>query len=242
MNNEHNCSKILYLVEYIHVDDDNVDLNGHPFPPQPAGHGHAGPGGHFLGPCYCSPLGCPVGVACAGFPNAFYHCHLPMENPHLALVAEEHVAGFVPGMSFAVGDHVSVLAIDGDLISSSTPFLWRGGLLGGRAVVRGWRKCGGTSFINSWHGRNRLLRADWQVREEDTRVLLLRQEGSTGLDLSFATHIFLLERVHNPGLRNQIISRAHRVGASGPVLVQLLQVVAQGQEHLVDNSAINVDK
>lgn len=45
-----------------------------------------------------------------------------------------------------------------------------------------------------------------------------------GLDLSFATHIFLLERIHNPALRNQIISRAHRMGATGSVNVILLQV------------------
>ena len=48
--------------------------------------------------------------------------------------------------------------------------------------------------------------------------------GSTGLDLSFATDIFLLERIPDPSLRNQIVSRAHRMGATGPVHVQLLQV------------------
>jgi SNF2 family DNA or RNA helicase len=46
------------------------------------------------------------------------------------------------------------------------------------------------------------------------------------LDLSFATHIFLLERIGDPALRNQLVSRAHRVGATGPVTVTLLQVVA----------------
>jgi hypothetical protein len=48
--------------------------------------------------------------------------------------------------------------------------------------------------------------------------------GSTGLDLSFATHIFLLERIKDPALHNQIISRAHRMGATGPVEVTLIQV------------------
>lgn len=54
-----------------------------------------------------------------------------------------------------------------------------------------------------------------------TRFILT---GSTGLDLSFATDIFLLERIPDPSLRNQIVSRAHRMGAMGPVHVQLLQV------------------
>ena len=44
------------------------------------------------------------------------------------------------------------------------------------------------------------------------------------MDLSFATHIFLLERIKDPALHNQIVSRAHRMGATGPVEVTLIQV------------------
>ena len=56
--------------------------------------------------------------------------------------------------------------------------------------------------------------------------------GSTGLDLSFATHIFLLERIADPALRNQIVSRANRMGATGPVHVQLLQVKSLEEDEL----------
>jgi hypothetical protein len=60
--------------------------------------------------------------------------------------------------------------------------------------------------------------------------------GSTGLDLSFATDIFLLERIPDPSLRNQIVSRAHRMGATGPVHVQLLQVKSlEGKDDGDDN-------
>jgi hypothetical protein len=38
------------------------------------------------------------------------------------------------------------------------------------------------------------------VQEEDVSVLLLPPDGSTGLDLSFATHLFLLEKVKDPAL------------------------------------------
>ena len=55
-------------------------------------------------------------------------------------------------------------------------------------------------------------------------ILLLPADGSTGLDLSFATHLFMLEKVKDPALESQIVSRAHRMGATGPVQVQLLQV------------------
>jgi SNF2 family DNA or RNA helicase len=57
------------------------------------------------------------------------------------------------------------------------------------------------------------------VLEEDASVLLLQEDGSTGLDLSFATHIVLLNRVADPALQDQIISRANRMGATGPVEV-----------------------
>ena len=53
-------------------------------------------------------------------------------------------------------------------------------------------------------------------------MLLLQEDGSTGLDLSFATHIFLLDQLRDPALESQIISRAHRMGAKGPVDVTLL--------------------
>ena len=51
---------------------------------------------------------------------------------------------------------------------------------------------------------------------------MLQEDGSTGLDLSFATHLFLLDQIRDPALESQIISRAHRMGATGPVEVTLL--------------------
>ena len=66
----------------------------------------------------------------------------------------------------------------------------------------------------------------WQVVHEDASVLLLSIDGSAGLDLSFATHIFMLERIHDPALENQLVSRAHRMGATGPVAVQIVSVAS----------------
>jgi len=73
----------------------------------------------------------------------------------------------------------------------------------------------------------------WCVEEEDTSVLLLEEDGSTGLDLSFATHIFLLDRIKDPSLEKQIVSRAWRMGSTGPVTVELLQVVDEGSEQKI---------
>ncbi len=46
------------------------------------------------------------------------------------------------------------------------------------------------------------------------------KDGSHGLDLSFSTHLFLLEGVWNSSLESQIVSRAHRMGATGSVKVR----------------------
>lgn len=109
--------------------------------------------------------------------------------------------------------------------------LWEGGVLGGHGIVRGWRACGGNSKISNWHGPRVLNNVPYSVESEEASVLLLAEDGSTGLDLSFATHIFLLDRIKDPALRNQIVSRAHRMGAQGPVKVELVQVATdEGDE------------
>lgn len=43
-------------------------------------------------------------------------------------------------------------------------------------------------------------------------------DGSHGLDLSFVTRIFLLERIKDKALQEQIISRANRMGATGTAI------------------------
>jgi hypothetical protein len=51
-----------------------------------------------------------------------------------------------------------------------------------------------------------LCRSKWTVQEEDASVLLLPPDGSTGLDLSFATHLFLLEKIRDPALvRKEVV-------------------------------------
>ena len=64
-----------------------------------------------------------------------------------------------------------------------------------------------------------------------------------GLDLSFATHIFLLDQLRDPALENQIISRAHRMGAKGPVDVTLLLANEVGWEDMgAMHAAVDVRK
>jgi hypothetical protein len=89
-----------------------------------------------------------------------------------------------------------------------------------------WARCG------NWHGRwfsgPKLDRAPVVVRAEKVSVLCLTREASHGLDLSFLTHIFLLEPIRDSALLEQVISRAHRVGAVAPVLVHTLVPLVKG--------------
>ncbi len=52
------------------------------------------------------------------------------------------------------------------------------------------------------------------------KVLLMSYgAGSVGLNLQFATYVFLFDRWWNPAIEDQAINRAHRIGAAGPVTV-----------------------
>jgi SNF2 family DNA or RNA helicase len=53
-------------------------------------------------------------------------------------------------------------------------------------------------------------------------VLLMDDTGAVGLDLSFVEYVFLMEPLVDTAQEQQIISRAHRIGASAPVHVEVL--------------------
>ncbi|CAI5733641.1 unnamed protein product [Hyaloperonospora brassicae] len=74
-------------------------------------------------------------------------------------------------------------------------------------------------------GRSPELRMKHLMRfrkDPNVNVLLLTEVGSHGLDLSFVTHIFLMDEIWDKSLEQQVISRAHRMGASQAVVVEQL--------------------
>ena len=62
----------------------------------------------------------------------------------------------------------------------------------------------------------------WMQEDPQHSVLLMDESGSVGLDLSFASHVFLMEPLENASLEEQVISRAHRMGARADVQVETL--------------------
>ncbi|WP_428305241.1 DEAD/DEAH box helicase [Lacipirellula sp.] len=75
-----------------------------------------------------------------------------------------------------------------------------------------------------YHGRIPSNRRDGVIEQfrNDPRsnVLLMSYgAGSVGLNLQFASYVFLFDRWWNPAVEDQAINRAHRIGAAGPVTV-----------------------
>ena len=81
-----------------------------------------------------------------------------------------------------------------------------------------WQRCG--EFHRSkWYRGPSIQDVPIERRKEDVFVLSLDAGLSHGLDLSFVTHMFLLEPIEDAALLEQVTSRAHRLGATGPVIV-----------------------
>ena len=96
-------------------------------------------------------------------------------------------------------------------------------------TLKKWQGCG--SFHRPrWYTGPRLADAPWRTREEDCHVLFLPRAAAHGLDLSFVTHIFLLEAILDPELLEQIVARAHRLGAGGAVVVETVHLFLPGDD------------
>jgi SNF2 family DNA or RNA helicase len=75
-----------------------------------------------------------------------------------------------------------------------------------------------------FHGQIPSKRRDAAIErfrdDRDCSVILMSYgAGSVGLNLQFASYVFLFDRWWNPAVEDQAINRAHRIGAAGPVTV-----------------------
>lgn len=75
-----------------------------------------------------------------------------------------------------------------------------------------------------YHGRVPAGRRDAVLErfknDPECPVLLMSYgAGSVGLNLQFASYVFLFDRWWNPAVEDQAVNRAHRIGAIGPVTV-----------------------
>lgn len=73
----------------------------------------------------------------------------------------------------------------------------------------------------------------------DVRVLVLTKEGSLGLDLSFVTHIFLMDSIMDESVLSQVVSRAYRMGARQGVAVDQVMMKDTIEETIFTSRKMN---
>ncbi|ACO70093.1 SNF2 super family [Micromonas commoda] len=73
--------------------------------------------------------------------------------------------------------------------------------------------------------------------DPDVSVLLLDRAAAEGLDLSFVQRVFVAEPLDNASLEQQVVSRAHRMGQRGTVIVEVLAMRGTAEETLLDVQA-----
>ncbi|MGD0898535.1 MAG: DEAD/DEAH box helicase [Thermoguttaceae bacterium] len=88
-----------------------------------------------------------------------------------------------------------------------------------------------------YHGQVPSARRDGVVRQfrddPGRRVLLMTYgAGGVGLNLQFASYVFLFDRWWNPAVEDQAVNRAHRIGTSGPVTVSRFLVLDTIEERI----------
>ncbi len=72
------------------------------------------------------------------------------------------------------------------------------------------------------HGRRDGVLTQFRDDPKCSVILMSYGAGSVGLNLQFASYVFLFDRWWNPAVEDQAINRAHRIGCSGPVTVTRL--------------------
>ncbi|KAL3537685.1 hypothetical protein ACH5RR_001051 [Cinchona calisaya] len=71
--------------------------------------------------------------------------------------------------------------------------------------------------------------------QNDANCMALLMDGSAalGLDLSFVTHVYLMEPIWDKSMEEQVISRAHRMGAVRPIYVETLAMNGTIEEQML---------
>jgi SNF2 family DNA or RNA helicase len=71
--------------------------------------------------------------------------------------------------------------------------------------------------------------------ESDVSLMLISlKAGGTGLNLTAADHIFLLDPWWNPAVEDQAADRAHRIGQERPVMIYRLVAIDTVEERILD--------
>eukprot|EP00050_Salpingoeca_kvevrii_P001627 m.175107 g.175107 ORF g.175107 m.175107 type:complete len:1162 (-) comp10420_c0_seq15:114-3599(-) len=99
------------------------------------------------------------------------------------------------------------------------------------------RHFGPESVAEYWGSRKDAELEKFRV-DPNCRVMLLGMIGSRGLDLSFATHIYLLDEIWDRALYDQVVARAWRMGTRTPCKIRKLIMRGSLEEdmHRINNA------
>ncbi|KAK6933960.1 SNF2, N-terminal [Dillenia turbinata] len=83
------------------------------------------------------------------------------------------------------------------------------------------------------HSSNKMKSLAIFQRDINCMALLMDGSAALGLDLSFVTHVFLMEPIWDRSMEEQVISRAHRMGATRPIHVETLAMRGTIEEQML---------
>lgn len=106
------------------------------------------------------------------------------------------------------------------------------------------RRFGGACIADYSYGGTRSQELAKFIHHPECFAMLLSKQGSLGLDLSFVTHIILLDTIYDQSLFSQVVARAYRMGAKGPVFVEQLTAEDTIEEVMLQmkNKSHNTDE
>lgn len=83
------------------------------------------------------------------------------------------------------------------------------------------------------HSSNKMKSLATFQHDADCMALLMDGSAALGLDLSFVTHVYLMEPIWDRSMEEQVISRAHRMGAVRPIHVETLAMHGTIEEQML---------
>ncbi|XP_030552178.2 F-box protein At3g54460 isoform X2 [Rhodamnia argentea] len=95
----------------------------------------------------------------------------------------------------------------------------------------------GISFAGMYspmHSSNKMKALTKFQHDPSCMALLMDGSAALGLDLSFVTHVFLMEPIWDKSMEEQVISRAHRMGATRPIYVETLAMGGTIEQQMLD--------
>lgn len=84
------------------------------------------------------------------------------------------------------------------------------------------------------HSSNKMKSLAMFQHDASCTVLLMDGSAALGLDLSFVTHVFLMEPIWDRSMEEQVVSRAHRMGATRPIHVETLAMRGTIEEQMLE--------